>query len=139
MSVSSTTKIITESGEVEIVTFNNKMANIWNGEQYIRSMVYCTDPGTTKANRIEMETGEVLECDDLHRFGVLQDDGSEPMMRFAKDLKPGMKLIPSTLPDGSTKDYVVKERTVVGGMFYMYRFNDPLKHQGVFNGILTGD
>ena len=129
------TKILTSEGQQTISELKDKEVDIWNGEEF--SKVTVKQTGTKqKLLTVKTSKGLSLRCTPYHKFWIVGHD--EPIE--AQNLQEGMKIIKHSLPDGSVHE---NEKIVsvedFGETADTFCFNEPLRHRGIFNGILTGN
>lgn len=132
------TEILTDVGYVTISDVENEYVNVWNGEEW--SNVLITKTGENqKLITVTTDSGQALDCTPYHKFYVVDSYGAAPREVRAIDLKEGDKLIKFNLPD-SQGDICLTIQSVVdhGRIDDTYCFNEPKRHMGMFNGILTG-
>lgn len=128
--------IISSKGKIlnkRIDKLVGKRTNVWNGQEWSE-----VEPKITGYNKpvIKITTSEnkSLTCTYLHSF-VLQDGNRIK----AIDLKIGDILVDTKGPEYlPLKGGRITKIEDMGIAKVVYCFNEPLKHQGVFNGILTG-
>jgi len=109
---------------------------VWNGEEFSKVIVKQTGENQ-KLITVSTSRGMSLRCTPYHKFWI--DEGI-PLEVEAKDLKPGMCIIKYKLPENENEidtDYIVSIEDH-GDVDDTYCFTEPLKHRGIFNGILTG-
>lgn len=136
--VSSDTLILTDKGNVRIDSVVNEHVNIWNGETWSRVTVRMTGADVSLM-QIKFSNGSRLDCTREHKFYVNGQSAHTPAMR----LKVGDVLNTYKLPtsDGNfincndVRVISVEEDVKIDNT---YCFREPLKHMGVFNGLLTG-
>lgn len=143
------TKILTDQGYVEIQTVADKYVNVWNGEKFSKSLVKKTN-SDQKLLKIKFSNGKSIECTKYHKFYLHQK--SEPIT--ADELKIGDRLINYKVPNLSKPvkmskppiyTYIYHNKVKVidiineGRVSDTYCFNEPERHLGIFNGILTGN
>jgi ribonucleotide reductase alpha subunit len=129
------TEILTDVGYFKIKDLKNQKVKVWNGEQFSETTVYQTG-ASIPLLEIHFDNGSVLKCTRHHKFYI--NDYFEPLE--AKDLEVGMMLEEFRLPDDKTKKTVHVTAVYDKGYFNdTYCFNEPLRHRGVFNGIVTGN
>jgi ribonucleotide reductase alpha subunit len=164
--VAGTTMILTEHGYVsirELASGPQRIHNIWNGECYTPAVFQQTGKAqpmlnvtvlTAKkeASNIRLSqltlpfsetqlsgglhyTPRVICCTPYHEF--ILDDGSRVQ---AKDLHPQMRLLEWYDPRGNFQVFsVVQSVDPHPTLEDTYCFNEPQKHQGVFNGVMAGN
>lgn len=132
------TTILTERGHLPIkdLAEMNEDVSIWNGEEW--SM---TRPMKTGENQhlltVSFSNGSEVHCTEYHRFPIEKYGGGYSMIH-AKDLKVGHCLIDWSLPDGTEDSAIVTSILDEGEYADTYCFNEPKRHMGIFNGIITG-
>lgn len=132
------TKILTDEGYQIICEQENNKVKIWNGEQFNEVIIRKTGKNQ-KLLKITFSNGSILECTKNHKFYIQNNNNNEiPLIIEAKDLKIGMKIIKYNLPkiDGIDNISVIS-MVDEGRISDTYCFTEPLKHMGIFNGILT--
>lgn len=131
--VAGDTLILTDKGHIRIDTLKDEVVNVWNGEEFSKTTVVQT--GVDKELlEVVCSSGMVLRCTPYHKFYITRGDEIG-----AHDLVVGDVIVPYTLPDGSVYEHVtIVSVTPVPGLHDTYCFNEPKRHMGVFNGVLTG-
>ena len=134
------TKILTDKGYIEISTLKNKKVNVWNGEKYSNVTVMQTGINQ-KLIRISFSNNKYLDCTPYHKFHILKKEfPSDIIIIEASKLKIGMKIIKFNLPNLETQENItIKNIEDLGRKDDTYCFNEPEKHLGIFNGIMTGN
>uniref|UniRef100_A0A6C0ACG1 ribonucleoside-diphosphate reductase n=1 Tax=viral metagenome TaxID=1070528 RepID=A0A6C0ACG1_9ZZZZ len=139
------TDILTDKGFIKIKLLKNNKTKVWNGFEF--SDVEIKQTGENKLlDRITFSNGKTLECTPQHKF-YIQQNTQNPIS--CSDLTVGNEIINYTLPilDEITNecvDYVQKKDISITKIergikkANTYCFTEPLRHMGVFNGILTG-
>jgi len=133
--VSSDTKILTDKGEFEIGPLIGQKVKIWNGFEYSDVTIEKTGINQ-KIYRVHFSNGKFIDCTDYHNYRISVD--GEVWQMPTKDLKRGLEIANFNLPQGqeiSGITVVAVEDTKKSGDVYC--FNEPKRHTGVFNGILT--
>ena len=129
------TKILTSEGQQVISELKDQEVEVWNGEEFSKVTVHQTGENQ-KLLTVNTSKGLSLRCTPYHKFWVVGKD--EPVE--AQNLKKDMKIIKHSLPDGSIHDDEgIVSVEDLGDVADTYCFNEPLRHRGVFNGILTGN
>jgi ribonucleotide reductase alpha subunit len=129
------TKILTSDGQRTISDLQDQDVEVWNGEEFSKVTVRKTGENQ-KLLTVTTSKGLSIRCTPYHKFWVVGHD--EPIE--AQNLQKNMKIIKHSLPDGSIHDDVkIISVEDLGDMADTFCFNEPLKHRGVFNGILTGN
>ena len=142
--VSGDTLILTDKGNVVISEVVDQKVNVWNGEEWSETVVRKTGENQ-KLLRVTTSSGNELKCTPYHKFYVM-DGYSKVIKKEAKDLVAGDKLIKSEFPVNEVSspnresEHFSKVVSVspIDGLHDTYCFNEPKRHMGVFNGILTG-
>lgn len=137
------TKILTKQGYLTIRGLAGSKAEVWNGKEWSEVDVVQTN-SNQKLLQIKTDKGHEIKTTSYHKFYT--SDGVEVR---AGELKVGQKLItPERLPnlgDTSTSLRYVEENPVVisveevEGLHDTFCFNEPKRHMGMFNGLLTGN
>lgn len=132
--VAGDTMILTSNGYYEIKDLSGKEVDVWNGEEFSKTTVMKTGENQ-KLLTVAFDNGKELKCTPYHKFYVV-DYGE---VRGA-DLRAGMQIIPYKLPYSNE---IFRPRVTSINMSNRvgdtYCFNEPKKHMGIFNGILTGN
>jgi len=87
------TKILTSKGQVSISDLEDKEVNVWNGEDFSKTIVRKTGE-KQKLITVTTSQGTSLRCTPYHKFWI---HGKKEPVR-AHELKPDMKLIKHNLP-----------------------------------------
>jgi len=144
------TKILTREGQKVISELKDQEVEVWNGEEFSSVVVKQTGENQ-KLLTVSTSNGLSLRCTPYHKFHILKNSHEKPPYECkevqiieAKDLKNGMCIIKHDLPKLS--EYTGNRSAVrivsvedKGDTDDTYCFNEPLKHRGIFNGILTGN
>jgi ribonucleotide reductase alpha subunit len=129
------TKILTNDGQQTISELQDQDVEVWNGEEFSKVTVRKTGENQ-KLLTVTTSKGLSIRCTPYHKFWVVGHD--EPIE--AQNLQKDMKIIKHSLPDGSIHDDVkIVSVEDLGDVADTFCFNEPLRHRGVFNGILTGN
>ena len=140
------TRILTREGEVPIKVLCGKDVEVWNGETWSLTTVQKTnddaplitiiikDTEVNSADGRVWHTTKQIDCTPYHKF-ILRD-GSRVE---ARELRAGTSLIDWTDENGTEHIPHVISINDFGRHDVTYCFNEPLKHAGVFNGILAGN
>lgn len=132
--VAEDTIITTKEGDVVIKEKAGEYVDVWNGEQWSRSLVAKTGENKDLLH-ITLDTGDYLECTDYHKWIVLRDGVEKEIS--AHELVVGDNINPYSLPTGEVKSprvaFIMDGRKGAD----TYCLNEPLKHRALFNGILT--
>lgn len=122
-----------EYGDIEIVKVLDEYVTIWNGFEWSRVI-----PKVTGKNQevlyITFSNGKSLECTKYHSFFLENGDKIE-----AQKLNVGDTLLKFYQDDETVEEGIsVVSINNVGYVDTVYCFNEPLRHCGMFNGIVTG-
>jgi ribonucleotide reductase alpha subunit len=134
--VTGDTRILTRQGEVAIRDVVDQRVEVWNGERW--SWVTPAITGRDQEMvRLTFSGGLSLTCTVYHGFFV--GEGEDRQKVEARQLRSGQRLSAFRLP-GDTEDRQVR----IQSMEFLedlepvvYCFNEPERHAGVFNGVLT--
>ena len=146
------TLITTDRGVVPIQKLAGQTVRVWNGTLWSETTVHQTGSNqplmTVVIEDTELQATEQMswlitrqiDCTLYHKF-LLESSGNirDSQRVEAKDLVPGMRLMPWL------DQYGIKHTPIVKGSYNLGRnddtfcFNEPVNHAGVFNGILTGN
>ena len=150
------TRILTDKGYYPIIDLNGRKVNVWNGEKF--SQVVVKQTGTNqKLIKVNFSNGNYIECTPYHKFFI--NIGGKKKIIEAENLKAGMEIFNYTIPildkccgSGCIDEYVIPPTLFenrnnikiisvedLGRLSDTYCFNEPEKHAGIFNGILTGN
>jgi ribonucleotide reductase alpha subunit len=136
------TKILTIDGEVEIYKLMDKEVQVWNGEEWSTVNVTKTNEGAELIH-IQFSNGSKLHCTKYHKFYIKYIGNCGNTMNSmveAQKLQVGDYLIDWVLPNGTqiTDVYVtcIEENARYDTT---YCFNEPKRHMGIFNGVITGN
>lgn len=160
--VAGSTLILTDQGFQSIQELSsgpNRLYNVWNGTSFapahfaqtgtqqpmldVTVRVAKKEASNTRISSLTSDlpldalgfTPRVLCCTPYHKF-ILQDGTRVE----AQSLQPGMQLLEWYNPNGNFQVFsVVDSIQPHSGLEDTYCFNEPQLHQGVFNGILTGN
>lgn len=132
------TEILTKDGYIRISLLEDKEVEVWNGEEWSLTTVRKTNDSAEliKVHLLIQAVKIHLECTPYHKFYL--KDGTQVQ---ASELKEGDELLKWNHPsDGDIVfKYKIEKVERTGRMDATYCFNEPLRHMGVFNGILTGN
>ena len=129
------TKILTSEGQQTISELKDQEVQVWNGEEFSKVTVHQTGENQ-KLLTVNTSKGLSVRCTPYHKFWVVGHDTPIEAQHLEKD----MKIIKHSLPDGSIHDDVkIVSVEDLGDTADTFCFNEPLKHRGVFNGIITGN
>lgn len=128
------TKILTRNGYQEIKNLAGQEVDVWNGEEWSKSVVQKTGENK-KLFKVTFSNGESIDCTEYHKFPI--SDQTE--MIETRNLKPGMPLS-FCLPTENEKILLhVKSIENIEELSDTYCFNEPKKHLGILNGVLSGN
>ena len=149
------TLILTDKGNIKISKLKDKKVNVWNGEKFSEVIVRQTGI-KKKLVQIVFSNKKTLDCTPYHKFFI--EINNVKKIIEAQDLKPEMKIINYKIPiidkydenivetkDTHPKlfininDLYVKKINYLDRYDDTYCFNEPEKHSGIFNGILTSN
>lgn len=151
--VAGNTKILTDQGDVEIQTLAGQEIHVWNGKQWSKVMVLQTGQDQEMV-KVTFSNGSELVCTPYHKFYVMTKklfdmdpapngdilQHKDVMTTEARHLMTGSMLVPWHLPNTDKQELGITVERVenVHERMDTYCFNEPLRHAGIFNGILTG-
>jgi ribonucleotide reductase alpha subunit len=129
------TKILTSKGQQIISELVDQDVEVWNGDEFSNVTIRQTGKNQ-KLLTVKTSKGLELRCTPYHKFWIVGH--SEPIE--AQNLEKGMETIRYSLPDDNDThfDKIVSVEDL-GETSDTFCFNEPLKHRGIFNGILTGN
>lgn len=136
--VAGDTLILTNRGYLRIDSVVGKQTNVWNGFEWSTVTPFKTGKDKQLLH-IRFSNGSELKCTDYHKFYI--EDNTTSTLCEARDLKVGHSLMSFKLPD-SDKTNEIKVTSIVpieNEVFDTYCFNEPKRHMGIFNGVLTGN
>lgn len=132
----------TESGSKfeAIKKLCDEEVDVWNGEEWSTVTVRKTGD-MQKLLTVHFSNKALLKCTPYHKFYIKGDKCTQTVE--AKDLTNGMTIIDFTVPFGQRTTTFVTDITItkvedLDEYADTYCFNEPLRHAGVFNGVLTG-
>ena len=139
------TKILTSEGYKVISELKDQDVEVFNGDVFSPVIVKQTGQNQ-KLLTIKTSRGQTLRCTPYHKFYVYENEkNKKEIMVEAQNLKEGMCIIDYRVPKftGENDEVIVGNSIVSVDDFEEYDdtycFNEPLKHKGIFNGILTGN
>jgi len=129
------TKILTSKGQQIISELVDQDVEVWNGDEFSNVTIRQTGKNQ-KLLTVKTSKGLELRCTPYHKFWIVGHN--EPIE--AQNLEKGMETIRYSLPDDNDThfDKIVSVEDL-GETSDTFCFNEPLKHRGIFNGILTGN
>jgi len=86
--------ILTSTGYFPIKTLENQEIDIWNGEEFSKTVVHKTGENQ-KLITVKFSNGHSLSCTPYHKFYIQKEEVREFQ---AKDLSTNMKIIPFSYP-----------------------------------------
>lgn len=98
--VSANTKILTDEGYINIGDNENKIVNVWNGEQFSNVIIKYT--GDSKLYQIELSNGMTLNCTPEHKWFTEMEN--KKSITYTKDLKENDIIYHYDLPLINCKD-----------------------------------
>ena len=129
------TQILTDKGYCEIQDLNGQKVNVWNGEEFSEVTV-CKTGENQELLRVETSDGCMLDCTPYHKFYIQIKNTIEVVE--ARNLLIGNSIIEWVNVDGKKQESVKISKIIhTGRMDDTYCFNEPKKHAGIFNGIIT--
>lgn len=136
------TEILTDKGNIRISELKDKKVNVWNGEKFSEVTVKQTGI-KQKLIKVNFSNSVSLECTPYHKFYIYKTKNETEIIEACK-LVPGMKIIKFNLPIlNSNKQYSnqisITNIEDLDRYDNTYCFNEPEKHAGIFNGILTSN
>lgn len=133
------TKILTDTGYQEISKIGHGVkANIWNGHEWSEVTVRKTSE-LSEENLLQFtfSSGATLTCTKYHKF-FINLFGTRSVTTEAREVRVGDRVQEWIGSDGvSHDDTVISIKEDVPSETWC--FNEPKRHAGVFNGILTGN
>lgn len=140
--VSGDTEILTDIGYVRIDTVINTKVNVWTGYEFSTVTPKITGYDQPMLNII-LSTGQTLKCTYYHNFILSTGERIR-----AIDLKLNDELVKFEYPELFEIDKFsnknVNELSKIIGIEQIsnedivYCFDEPIRHSGCFNGIITG-
>lgn len=135
------TLILTDEGERTISEVAGQKVRVWNGHEWSDVIVYQTSMFSplirVHIRRAGEEIVRTIDCTYYHKF--YRKHGVDIR---AGELAPGMELLPFKVPtpDGGNVLFepIIEGIEHTGRVDKTFCFNEPLRHMGVFNGVLTG-
>lgn len=142
--VSGDTQILTSLGHKTISSLVGKQVDVWNGSEFSTVTIEKTGENQELVE-VELSDGKSLKCTPYHKWYIVTDSGEELEVR-AHELNPGDTLISWMIPaiDAESEEssyhcgVKVVSVTPLQEREDTYCFNEPKRHKGVFNGLLTG-
>jgi ribonucleotide reductase alpha subunit len=132
------TFILTDKGHIEIQKLKDERVNVWNGTEWSEVVVKQTGENQELIT-IYFSNGNNLACTNYHKFYIIDDNGNTKCIE-ARELKEGMNIIPYKYENN---DYInnitITNIKNTGRKDNTFCFNEPKRHMGIFNGIITGN
>lgn len=130
------TEILTSTGFHKIASLENQFVSVWNGEEFSTVEILETNQNQ-KMLEISFSNGKKVRCTEYHKFPIVENENWNFIL--AKYLQIDDKLIEYSLPSGEVcKDIKVTGIKEAGIADKVYCFNEPKRHMGIFNGVITG-
>lgn len=129
------TLVLTDQGHVPIKDICDQQVNVWNGHTFSEVTVRQTGVNQELIT-VHFSNDRTLRCTPYHKFYIETDEGIEVFE--AKDLKPDMMIENFHTPGHESVCIRITKIETLGEHDDTYCFNEPLRHRGVFNGVLTG-
>lgn len=127
-----------DQGSVPIASLCDQAVHVWNGAEWAATAVHRTSEAA-ELLRVTLRDGRFLECTPYHEFPVTLANGGTIEQVPAEALRPGDAVTvvdtDGPVPRHRQTSVLCVERT--GRVDATYCFTEPLRHMGVFNGILT--
>lgn len=130
--VAGDTTVLTRDGYQPIASILGKQVEVWNGVEWSHVQAKVTGHDLPMV-AVMLSDNTTLRCTQYHTF-VLEDDTRVPAIA----LTPGTRLMPTIYPDGSGRSFVVNAVLPAGHETAVFCFNEPQRHQGCFDGVVTG-
>lgn len=143
------TLILTDKGYLKIGDLKDKKINVWNGEKFSEVIVRQTGI-KQKLIKVNFSNNVFIECTPYHKF-FIDINGIKKTIE-AHELVSKMKIYGYKIPKLDSynleyskttlfefKDILITSIEDLGRYDDTYCFNEPEKHAGVFNGILTSN
>lgn len=137
------TMIMTKDGEVEIHTLKDQLVELWNGEEWSKSIIRKTGTGK-KLMVVGVDNASEIECTPEHEFYVIDEEFGVVTKKKARDLKVGERLEHFKCP---TTDNLVHEMVITSVLSHTqsgivkdtYCAFEPLRNRIMVNGVVTGN
>lgn len=130
------TLILTDQGHIKISELENKEVNIWNGFEWSKVIVKKTSDNS-ELIKIHFDNGTELECTKYHKFHIMKNSLT---IINADELKENDKIIDYKLPSCNIVQSIKINKIEITNRYdKTYCFNEPKRHTGIFNGVLTGN
>lgn len=131
------TLVLTDKGEFPIKSLVNTKVNVWNGHEWSKVEVVKTGENQ-ELTTVRLASGKQLTCTDYHKWYIVDGKGHAVQERTST-LQIGDRIDPFMLPSSTRMVHdEVMSINKTGRIDDTYCFNEPKRHKGVFNGILTG-
>lgn len=140
------TRILTVNGYEEIQTLVGENVLVWNGMEWSKTMVIKTGEDQ-EMWKVTFSNGSELVCTGYHKFYIDPQSINPVAVDYdsqtieTQSLKVGMVLMPWDLPECDTliSNVFVTSLEKLEEKMDTFCFNEPLRHAGIFNGVLTGN
>ena len=132
--VAEDTMILTSTGYHKIKDLSGQQVEVWNGKEFSKTTVFKTGENQ-KLLLIKFDDASEIKCTPYHKFYIVNHGEVR-----ATDLRKNMQIVEYKLPY-SNKLMSPRVTAVIDANYSgdTYCFNEPKRHMGVFNGILTGN
>jgi ribonucleoside-diphosphate reductase alpha chain len=132
------TLILTDKGHIEIQKLKDERVNVWNGTEWSEVVVKQTGENQELIT-IYFSNGNNLACTNYHKFYIIDDNGNTKCIE-ARELKEGMNIIPYKYENNEyINNITITNIKNTGRKDNTFCFNEPKRHMGIFNGIITGN
>ena len=126
------TRILTSQGYQIISELVDNDVYVWNGYEFSNTTVKKTG-NYIHLLSISFSNGCKLRCTEYHKFLINQEFVTADSLDF------GAKIDDYMTSDGTLHTNVFVINIEDGGYDDTYCFNEPIRHTGIFNGVLTGN
>ncbi len=132
------TLVTTREGHLPIKDLVGCNVDVWNGEEWSNVEVVKTGENQ-KLFKVTTDNGNTLDCTAYHKWYVYGKNDPETLIeKRTFELEQGDQLELLITEDDSWVAHEIKSIVDNGRVDDTYCFNEPKRHRGVFNGILTG-
>lgn len=130
------TSILTREGEVEIRSREGLQTEVWNGREFSWVVPEVT-ARDQQVMTVSFSNGKQLTCTLYHGFFI----GENAQKVEARHLRIGVELTPFRLPNDVADQKIQVTDVQIHDVLAdeVFCFNEPLRHAGVFGGILTAN
>ena len=130
------TLVLTSQGHKRIDGLCDSSVEVWNGMEWSKVVVKKTNE-RAELMRVTLSDGKTIECTPYHKFYIQEE--CKVVEKRASALVDGDVLITWKDPENVDVQNTVHKVEYTGRMDATYCFNEPKRHMGVFNGVLTGN